>query len=100
MASRSIPRPGASSSPTASTRTSPCTRTTPRPERVERLPAGNDERWEWDCAATPPGVAADPTRLDTASLEWIAAEAPGTAAGALRAAGRWTPGVDDAEILD
>ncbi len=82
-----------------STRTSPCSRTTPR-ERVERLPADSIDHWEWECAATSPGVAADPAQLGSADLAWIPAAVPGTAAGALRAHGAWMAGTDDAEILD
>jgi beta-mannosidase len=80
-------------------RTSPCSRTTPR-ERVERLRADSFDGWEWECAATSPGVAADPAQLGAADLAWISAAVPGTAAGALRAHGTWGAGEDDAEILD
>ena len=45
-------------------------------------------------------MATDPTQLDHIDLEWIPAQVPGTAAGALRAAGSWRPGVDDSELLD
>ena len=44
------------------------------------------ERWE--CAALPPGAATDPAGLAKLAADWLAAEVPGTAAGALRAAGR------------
>ncbi|MGH9079137.1 MAG: glycosyl hydrolase 2 galactose-binding domain-containing protein, partial [Acidimicrobiales bacterium] len=38
----------------------------------------------WQCAATPPGEAADPAALTRLPLRWLAADVPGTAAGALR----------------
>lgn len=44
---------------------------------------------EWQLAWTAPGTAARPDDLPPA-LDWIAAPVPGTAAGALRDAGRWT----------
>ncbi len=44
------------------------------------------ERWE--CAALPPGAATDPVGLAKLAADWLPAEVPGTAAGALRAAGR------------
>ncbi|MGU3464480.1 glycosyl hydrolase 2 galactose-binding domain-containing protein [Methylobacterium sp. C33D] len=43
----------------------------------------------WRLAATPPGACAGPGDLDGIT-DWIAAEVPGTAAAALRAAGRWS----------
>ena len=43
------------------------------------------EGWEVACAA--PGTTADSAELD--GLEWLPTRVPGTAAGALRAAGRW-----------
>ncbi|MDQ1509358.1 MAG: beta-mannosidase, partial [Actinomycetota bacterium] len=75
-------------------------RTTARSERAERLSSVISDRWEWECAATDPGVAADPTQLELTDLAWIPAEVRGTAAGALRADGSWSPGVDDSEALD
>lgn len=39
--------------------------------------------------ALPAGAAADPVALAQHQLDWISAQVPGTAAGALRAAGRW-----------
>ena len=44
------------------------------------------ERWE--CAALPPDAATDPPGLAKLAADWLPAEVPGTAAGALRAAGR------------
>jgi beta-mannosidase len=41
----------------------------------------------WTCRATPAGSATHPGQLP--GDDWVAAEVPGTAAGALRAAGRW-----------
>ncbi|MCU1463954.1 MAG: putative glycosidase [Acidimicrobiales bacterium] len=42
----------------------------------------------WTCGATPAGSAAGPG--DLAAVDWIPASVPGTAAGALRTAGRWS----------
>jgi beta-mannosidase len=42
------------------------------------------------CAAAPPGSLAGPEALDAAALDWIPAPLPGTAASALRAAGRFS----------
>jgi beta-mannosidase len=54
----------------------------------------------WECAPSRPGAIDGPHGLDAADLEWIPATVPGTAAGALRAAGRWTWGHDDEAVLD
>ena len=43
----------------------------------------------WQLACTAPGLAQGPAELSS-SLDWIAAPVPGTAAQALRDAGRWT----------
>jgi beta-mannosidase len=45
--------------------------------------------WGWSAAASPPGAAATPA--EAAGLEWTEARVPGTAAGALRAAGALDP---------
>ncbi len=42
----------------------------------------------WECAALPSGAATDPTELVKVAADWLPAEVPGTAAGALRTAGR------------
>lgn len=42
----------------------------------------------WTCRATPAGAVTRPEELDSLG-DWIPATVPGTAAGALRAAGRW-----------
>jgi beta-mannosidase len=44
----------------------------------------------WSLAATPPGLAADPSDLDRLRLEWIPIPGAMTAAAALRSAGRWS----------
>jgi len=44
----------------------------------------------WQVASCPPDAHADPTTLE--ELNWLPARVPGTAAGALRDAGRWRPG--------
>jgi beta-mannosidase len=44
----------------------------------------------WEAASTAPGHCEHPGQ--TAGLEWLAAEIPGTAASVLRAAGRWQAG--------
>src|SRR6476620_10682564 len=41
----------------------------------------------WECCSTRPGTADDPAALAALPLAWIPATVPGTAAGALRAAG-------------
>jgi beta-mannosidase len=41
----------------------------------------------WECCSTRPGLATDPADLASHAVDWIAATVPGTAAGALRAAG-------------
>ena len=43
----------------------------------------------WEVASCPPGTCAVPD--DAEDLAWLGARVPGTAAGALRDAGRWTP---------
>ncbi|MFO0878176.1 MAG: hypothetical protein U0840_12570 [Gemmataceae bacterium] len=42
----------------------------------------------WSCCARPPGSVTHPGQLDS-HADWLAAPVPGTAASALRAAGRW-----------
>ena len=44
----------------------------------------------WQAASCPPGSRPAPDSLQ--DLEWLEATVPGTAAGALRGAGRWSPG--------
>jgi beta-mannosidase len=44
----------------------------------------------WSCAAAPPGSIGDPSDLGRAALDWIPAVMPGTAASAMRDAGRWS----------
>jgi beta-mannosidase len=44
----------------------------------------------WEVAGTAPDACPDPGELDR--LDWLPAQVPGTAASALRAAGRWDPG--------
>jgi beta-mannosidase len=46
---------------------------------------------EWALTSTAPGVR-HPDDLEAAKPDWIACDGPMTAAAALRAAGRWTPG--------
>jgi beta-mannosidase len=53
----------------------------------------DDERrrlTSWTVASAPAGAVDDPQGLAAVDLEWLAMEAPGTAASALRAAGLWT----------
>src|SRR5947208_354414 len=52
----------------------------------------------WSCAAAAPGAVEHPDDLDHAATTWLPASVPGTAAGALRAAGQWT--VDDDRDFD
>jgi len=46
----------------------------------------------WLAAACPPDAAAEPAALDALALDWLPAQVPGTAAAALRDAGRWHAG--------
>jgi len=48
----------------------------------------------WQCCSTPPGAAGTPGDLAGLSPSWIEAKVPGTAAGALRAAGEAWASVD------
>ncbi len=52
----------------------------------------------WSCTATTPGLVGHPHDLDAASLDWAPAMVPGTAAAAMRAAGRWS--LDDDHDFD
>ncbi|MGU3666354.1 glycosyl hydrolase 2 galactose-binding domain-containing protein [Methylobacterium sp. A49B] len=52
-----------------------------------RVPGGTPGPWR--LALTPPGACANPGDLDGVT-DWIPATVPGTAAAALRAAGRWS----------
>lgn len=54
----------------------------------------------WTCGSTPPGLVQEPAGLDAADIEWLEASVPGTVAGALRDAGRWTWGTEDEDLLD
>ncbi|TDU32296.1 beta-mannosidase [Panacagrimonas perspica] len=45
---------------------------------------------DWQYTSTPPGAALEPDELDGAVVNWIPAQVPGTAAGALRAAKQWS----------
>jgi len=52
----------------------------------------------WECTATAPGLAIDPSSLDRLAPQWLPARVPGTAAGALRELGLPVDGRDfDAE---
>jgi beta-mannosidase len=53
---------------------------------------------QWSCVATPPGLYSHPGDLHHSSLDWIPANVPGTAAGAMREAGRWS--WDDSHDFD
>jgi beta-mannosidase len=44
----------------------------------------------WQCCATASGECADPLALSNADCAWLETRVPGTAAGALRAAGKWS----------
>jgi beta-mannosidase len=52
----------------------------------------------WQLAAVPPGLASTPGELETLDLDWIDCDRPMPAAGALRAAGRWS--IDDSRDFD
>lgn len=55
---------------------------------------------DWTCGSTPPGLVEEPQMLEAAPIEWLAASVPGTSAGALRSAGRWSWGTEDVALLD
>jgi len=46
------------------------------------------------CTDTLPDLVHDPSKLDSLDLDWVPFTAPGTAAGALSEAGRWSPSDD------
>lgn len=52
----------------------------------------------WSCCARPPGAIVHPEQLTEAAGEWLAAEAPGTVALALRNGGSWD--IDQPPDLD
>jgi beta-mannosidase len=54
----------------------------------------------WTCATTLSGTAAGPAELDALALEWLPVSVPGTAAGALRAAGKLPVGGADLDAAD
>ncbi|MGH2863709.1 MAG: glycosyl hydrolase 2 galactose-binding domain-containing protein [Solirubrobacteraceae bacterium] len=54
----------------------------------------------WECGSAPAGSVADPRQLGEASIEWLPATVPGTAAAALRDAGAWRWGMEDRDVLD
>jgi beta-mannosidase len=51
---------------------------------------GADPTPGWALTSLPAGAASDPASLATCDVTWIPAAVPGTAASALRAAGRWS----------
>ncbi|MEY2452329.1 MAG: beta-mannosidase [Acidimicrobiaceae bacterium] len=57
-----------------------------------------DAATRWNLCATPPGAAQNPDELTALDLQWLPATVPGTAASALRAAGRWS--IDDDRDFD
>lgn len=54
----------------------------------------------WFCGSTAAGSIAHPGQLDLPAAVWRPASVPGTAAGALRAAGEWDWGTEDEWLLD
>jgi beta-mannosidase len=68
------------------TETEPSSRTLARVDGHQRRELSAD----WQAARAPADLHANPTDLD--ALTWIAAQVPGTAAGALRDAGEWQLG--------
>jgi beta-mannosidase len=56
---------------------------------MDREPADLLASARWECTATPPGAARGPADLAQVTSAWWPAQMPGTAAGALRAAGLW-----------
>jgi beta-mannosidase len=72
---------------------------------VPSSPAASDEanilaEATWECSPSPPGRFEDPDALAHGSDAWLPASVPGTAAAALRDAGRWSWGIDDEAQLD
>lgn len=57
-----------------------------------------DARW-W-CGSTGHGSIEHPDGLEGVAIEWVPASVPGTAAAALREAGKWSWGLEDRELLD
>ena len=64
----------------------------PIPARANSIPGHSHQRLTagWEICSTPPGAFADPIELSQASLQWLPAHAPSTAASCLRAAGAWS----------
>ena len=62
------------------------------PARANSIPGHSRQRLTagWEICSTPPGAFAGPTELSQASLQWLPAHAPSTAASCLRAAGAWS----------
>lgn len=54
----------------------------------------------WECASFAPDQCGTPEELHVAAVDWLQTAVPGTAAGALRDAGRWAWGIDDEDSLD
>ncbi len=54
----------------------------------------------WLCASTTIDAVTEPRSLESANLLWLPAAVPGTAASALRSAGRWCWGESDRDALD
>lgn len=55
---------------------------------------------QWTCGCTSPALVEHPDQLQASPIAWLPASVPGTAASALRAAGRWSWGEDDRQLLD
>ena len=62
------------------------------PARANSIPGHSHQRLTagWEICSTPPGAFAGPAELSQASLQWLPAHAPSTAASCLRAAGAWS----------
>jgi beta-mannosidase len=63
---------------------------------VQDLLAGST----WECRSNRPDAGLEPADLSRDDSNWMPAQVPGTAAGALRELGSWRWGDDDEELLD
>lgn len=59
---------------------------------------GADPREDWALTSLPAGAATDPASFAAQQADWLPAVVPGTAASALRSAGRWS--LDDRRDFD
>ena len=70
------------------------------PAEIDAMAADPLSGASWECVPVAPDAFASPGELGALPGEWLPAAVPGTAAAALRDAGRWSWGIDDEEWLD